>query len=29
MIYTWICQFCGWLNDNKSTSLPCRKCGAK
>ena len=26
MILTWVCQRCGWANDNNSG--PCRKCGA-
>jgi ribosomal protein L40E len=26
MIITWICQFCGWANDNNNG--PCRKCEA-
>jgi hypothetical protein len=25
MILTWVCQFCGWANDNNNG--PCRKCG--
>jgi len=25
MIWTWVCKFCGWANDNNPG--PCRKCG--
>jgi hypothetical protein len=27
MIFTWICSFCRWANDNKNG--PCRKCGGQ
>lgn len=27
MILTWVCQFCGWANDNNDG--PCRKCGGQ
>lgn len=26
VILTWVCQRCGWANDNNDG--PCRKCGA-
>ena len=25
MIFTWMCQQCGWANDNNNG--PCRRCG--
>jgi hypothetical protein len=27
VIITWVCQFCGWANDNNDG--PCRKCGGQ
>ena len=27
VILTWVCQRCGWANDNNNG--PCRKCGKK
>jgi hypothetical protein len=27
VITTWLCDFCGWLNDNNPG--PCRKCGGR
>lgn len=26
-ILTWVCQRCGWANDNNNG--PCRKCGVR
>lgn len=26
-ILSWMCQHCGWMNDNNNG--PCRKCGKK
>ena len=27
VILTWVCEFCGWANDNNNG--PCRKCGGQ